>query len=178
MTTVRKQKSSDQLAPGDWVAAGELASSAVEVLYALTYPGPSGFDLTYLVARALGSPTPFSDKVAASTFFELASDEDLAGYREAAERAERIAEIRRFADWLESNPWVPMPYHIYGSEQLNGDESDPVAGLAKVREIAERLGVETDESAGDRTKFKFPIGKVEYSLLTWHKNGRSSASAE
>jgi hypothetical protein len=90
-------------------------------------------------------------------------------------RAETIADIRAFADWLEQNPWVPTPFHANASEHLNGAGDRPDeqrAHLTRLRSVADRLGVKVDEHLTDRTRMQFNIGKFEYSLLVWHENGR------
>lgn len=173
--SVRKQKSGDQLTPGDWLAPGELLNGAAEVLHALAYS--AGYDRSsekhvHLVVREQGKVAPYADVVGGGTLFDLASDADLAELREQVERAQRIADIRAFADWLEANPWVPLPNHLSAAKQLNGSETDPVPALAKVREIADRLAVKTDEHLDDRTRMEYAIGTVTYSLLSWHKDGR------
>jgi len=177
--TVRKQKSGDQLAVGDWLAPGELVDGAAQVLHVLKYLPKDTIaeDIhVHLVVRELGHVAPYADVVSGRWLAELASDEDLAGYREAARRAESIADIRRFADWMEANPWVMLPHGVRAWQQIASpafsDGISPAEGLAKVRELAAKLGVEADESADDRTEVEFRIGMVEYQLLTWHKDGR------
>lgn len=185
--TVRKQKSGDQLAVGDWLAPGELIDGAAEVLFAHAWPASADRSRdndgkhVQLVLREQGKTSTYADVVGGNTLFDLASDEDLAEYREAAERAEFVAGVRAFADWLEANPWVVLPCGVRAWQQIAspafGDGISPAEGLARVRELAARLGVDADESADDRTEVEFRIGAVEYQLLTWHKDGRPAEPA-
>jgi hypothetical protein len=177
--SVRKQKSGDQLAPGDWLAPGELLDGAAEVLHALAYRPSENFreneKHVHLVVRGQGNVAPYADVVAGGTLFDLATEADLAELREQAERAERIADIRALADWLEANSWVPLPYIAHAYDHLTAPRDVPTeaAGLAKVRGLAERLGLKTDESLDDRTKLVVPFGEhASYELVTWHKDGR------
>lgn len=91
-------------------------------------------------------------------------------------RARRIANIRQLADWLEANPDLPAPNHLYGGHQMADpgfrDGISAAEGLARVRAFAAKHGVKADESGRDRTKASVSFGIAEYSLLTWHKNGR------
>jgi len=68
------------------------------------------------------------------------------------------------------NDWMKA----YASKHLNriNDRGTVAASLAEVREIADELGVKTDEHLDDRTRLVFKVGRVEYELLTWHPDGR------
>jgi hypothetical protein len=166
-----------ELAVGDWIAPGVISALAAEVLHTLTYPHPGGNGRTHLVLREFGQAMPFDETYENDFPVSLATEEELAGIRAGADRAGRIADIRAFADWLEANPWVPLPNHLSAAKQLNGSETDPVPALAKVREIADRLGVKTDEHLDDRTRMEYAVGTVTYSLLSWHKDGRPAEPA-
>lgn len=180
-TKVRKQKSGDQLAAGDWLAPGMLLDRAAEVLFAHAYPaaadGSRDNDGTHvqLVMREQGHQTTYTDVVSGANLFDLASDEELAGYREAVERARKIADIRAYADWLEANADLPMPYGLGGQQDVAADNATP-ADVAKVRAFAERFGATLRELA-DRTVAYHRIGSVGYDLIAWHRNGRPSEPA-
>lgn len=97
-----------------------------------------------------------------------------------AKRAHFIAGLREFADWLTENPWAPTMresgYFQHARLQIdfhgpNGDDAT-VDTIARVREIADRLGVKVDESLDDRTDASIEIGAVSYSVIAWHRNGR------
>lgn len=93
---------------------------------------------------------------------------------DAAKRAAFVADLCAFAAWLAKNSWVPVPSEAYASKQLNGIEDPALVApsLAKVRDIAARFGVKTDESLPDRTRAGISFGNIEYRLLAWHKGGR------
>jgi hypothetical protein len=185
MTNIRKQKTGDQLAVGDWLAPGQITDGAAEVLFAHAYPASADRSRdnhgkhVRLVVRELGKAKTYSDVVAGTTLFVLASDEELAEYREEAERAQRIADIRAFADWLEDNPWAPLPCsfdaQVHLDERHLGGPSVADA-LAKVREVAPRLGVELEERLDDRTCARKSFGSVGYDVIAWHPNGRPDES--
>jgi hypothetical protein len=175
----------DQLAAGDWVALladhGDPWETRRNTKVAAVFPYTDEVenDRVLLVTRTSAAARPWTNRLPAEEPVRVLTADELAAIRKQAERAQRIADIRAFADWLEANPWVPMPHHLYGSKHVNGlaGELDDVAALATVREIATRLGVETDESADDRTRMKFNVGRFEYSLLAWHKDGRPVEAA-
>lgn len=170
--SVRKQKSGDQLAVGDWLAPGQISDFAAEVLYAITYPGQNGTRVQ-LVLRNMGRAVPFPDVAGGNHLFDLASDEDLAEYREAADRAEKMADLRAFVDFLDRNPWAPVPslnFHAY----IDGrplDDHGP-EGLAELRRVADALGEKLDEHLDDRTVVTRQFGRVAYEVFAWHKDGR------
>lgn len=93
-----------------------------------------------------------------------------------AKRAEAIANIRKLADWLESNADVPLPYDLAGQAQMASpsfhDGISPAEGVARVRSFAARHGVKVDESSHDRTSATVAFGRASYKLLTWHPSGR------
>jgi hypothetical protein len=176
--SVRKQKSGDQLAVGDWLAPGEVVDDRpAEVLYALAYPASADRSRdndgkhVHLVVREQGGTAPFANIVAGNTLFDLATDEDLAALRESAERAQKIAEVRALATWLEERPWLPIPGlhcndHLYGLD-----------GYRKVLELAGRPGGELDTRLDDRTVVKFREGPLHYSVIAWHEDGRPAEPA-
>lgn len=171
-TTIRKQKSGEQLTVGDWLAPEVLLEGAAEVLFAYTYPAGADSSLdkdgthVQLVVRELGKVGTWTEVVSGANLFDLASDEDLAEYREAAARAEKIADLRKLANWLEERPWLPIPdlhsnQHVYGLD-----------GYRQVCELAERPGGELDTHLDDRTIAKFREGPLHYSVIAWHQDGR------
>src|SRR6478609_10431907 len=98
-----------------------------------------------------------------------------------AERAKFVDGLREFADWLTENPWAPTMrdggYFQHARLQINfhgpdGDHDATADTIARVRELADRLGVKVDESLTDRTDASIEIGSVSYSVIAWHRNGR------
>jgi hypothetical protein len=176
--SVRKQKSCDQLSVGDWLAPGELLEGAAEVLFAHAYPSSADRsrdnDGTHvqLVVREQSAVVPFTDVIGGNTLFNLASDEDLAELREAAMRAQKIADIRSLASFLEANPDVPMSPYMLDQTDLKGPE-----GLATVRALAVRLGVEVNDSLDDRTSLEIVTGHHRHKLIAWHPEGRPAEPA-
>lgn len=173
--SVRKQKSGDQLAPGDWLAPEELVEGAAEVLFVLTYPASADRSRdndgkhVQLVVRELGSAVPFTDVVAGTTLFALASDEDLAEYREAGLRTQKIADIRAYVAWLEANPGEPVGYGFGGQVDVHGDDAEAVA---KVRAFAALYGARVRDDLDDRTTARLSFGSVEHVVIAWHREGR------
>ncbi|GAA2696332.1 hypothetical protein [Actinoplanes palleronii] len=91
------------------------------------------------------------------------------------QRAERIADIRAFADWLEQNPWIPTPDLVDASKHLNGtgqSAEEQRKNLDVLESVADRLGIEVGKGMNDRTRMTANVGKFEYRLLVWHENGR------
>lgn len=188
--TVRKQKSGDQLAVGDWLAPKQESKGAVEVLFAHAYPASADGsrdndgEHVHLVLREQGGQAPWATTVGGRMLFDLASDEDLAELREAAERATFAAGLREFAAWVEANPWAPVkrpggyPQNARLQVDLHGADmgATDAAAVARVREIADRLGVKVQE-LDDRTDASVTIGAVSYSVIAWHRDGRPAEPA-
>lgn len=101
---------------------------------------------------------------------------ELKATAERAERAERIAEIRAFADFLEQNPWAPIPNDFVPMVHLDERHvGGPTAAesYAKARDLADRLGVELEERLDDRSKLRRSFGAgVSYEVIAWHPGGR------
>lgn len=187
MTNVRETKRADELKPGDWTIG--LAADRkdyfngldrAEILSAHPYSDELGRSRVLLVVAEVGLPNPQAARVNADDEVRMLTEAEIAEGRQEADRAARIAEIRALADWLEANPWVPMPYSVDASEHLDERHiggPTPDAALAEVRAIAGRLDVKTDESLADRTKVEVPFGRVRYQLLAWHPDGRPADPA-
>lgn len=178
--TVRKQKSGDQLAAGDWLAPDEVLDGAAEVLFAYAYPASadgsrdSDGQHVQLVVRGQEKTAAYATVVSGYTLFDLASDEELAALREQAERAKRIADIRALADFLEKNPDCPAPdsVHAQASPGRYGDVwNSGLEGIAEVRRVAGIFGekVQQDE---ERTEVVKRFGGFDYTYIAWHKVGR------
>lgn len=182
--TVRETKTGDELKPGDWLAPEQVMERASEVLFAYVYPAAadgsrdnSGTHVQ-LVVREQGTSVPWPEIVAGSHLFSLATEADLAALREQAERAQKVADIRALADWLEANPSVPMPASLRtqaspGCEVLPEVDvwNSGAQGIAELERVAAIMGSEIvhyDERS-DATK---TFGRVEYSFIAWHKDGR------
>lgn len=171
---VRETKRADELKPGDWLAPHELLADATEVLFVLAYP-EAAQTTVYVVVRRQGSVTPYTDCLPADSTYELATEADLVDLREQAERAQKISDIRALAAWLEANPWAPMPNYYDANAHLDarhpGGPSETEA-YAKVREVADRLGVQVEERLDDRTTVSKAFGPVTYQVIAWHADGR------
>jgi hypothetical protein len=176
--SVRKMKRADELVVGDWLAQDESGHEVPsEVLAVFQYPTAAG-DRVHLTTRVPGKP-PYSSAMPPEVEQELASEAELAAANASAERAQKIAEIRQLADFLEANPWLPVPYRTHSYEHLSAPEDVPseAAGVAKVREVAERLGLKADEHLDDRTEVTIEFGKSDFQLVAWHKDGRPAEPA-
>lgn len=166
-----KRERADNLTPGQFLAEDALTTGRpTEVLFTDTYPAPGGWD-TLIVHRPVGSPWPTASVVACNHWFDLADEEELAEHRAASERAQRIADIRALADWLEANPEVPAPYGIGGQADLSESQSYSAAEIDAVRAFADQHGGEFREGK-DHTSARVRFGGVTYSLISWHKDGR------
>lgn len=178
MTKVRKEKSGDQLAVGDWLAPGEILAGAAEVLFAHSYPAfadrsrDNDGEHVQLVLREQGAVRTYADVVAGTTLFKLASDEDLAELREKADRAARIADLRALATFLEQNPDVPLAR--YPSEQVDLHDA---GNVAQVRALGAKFGGKVREDLDDRTQVYLKVGSFEYRVIAWHPGGRPAEPA-
>jgi hypothetical protein len=166
----------ENLKPGQFLAAGALTTGRpTEVLFVDTYPSDGGGRETLLVHRPVGVDWSISSTVGGNHWFDLATEQDLADFRAGAERVNRIADIRRLADWLEDNSWAPMPNSFDGSVHLDERHlggPGVAESYAKVCEISDRLGIELEKRLGDRTVLRVPFGRAEYSVIAWHPGGR------
>lgn len=178
MTNVRETRRADELKPGDWLAAEQLDGDGdrpSEVLSVHPYTGGITPEPGVLFVFRAEDGVPRSHDADADMVFELATQEELNADREAGERAQRIADIRAFADWLEANSWAPTPNHFDASVHL--DERHPggpgvADSYSKVREVAERLGVNAEERLDDRTVARKGFGHIGYAVIAWHPDGR------
>lgn len=171
MTNVRETRRADELKPGDWLADDEDGNANPnEVMAAFQYPTARG-NRVHLTTRVPGLNPCSCGDLEPNAEFELITSDELAGLRESAERAQKIADIRALADWLEENPWLPVAdldanRHLYGPD-----------GYRTVVETAKRLGAELDTHLDDRTKFTYRRGPLTYSVLAWHDGGRPAEPA-
>lgn len=160
--TVRKQKSGDQLAVGDWLAPNELLDGAAEVLYVNSWPASMdrSRDNTgkhvRLVVREQGATSDYADVVSGSTLFDLATEEDLAALRVQVEREQLANELRQLAAMI-ADPSMPVPQ--YGISMYASFKT-----AAEVRAAAEvfSLPVESRKpNAGVQTP-EWPQGRKSY----------------
>lgn len=163
MDTVRKQKSGDQLAVGDWLAPGELLDGAAEVLYVHSWPASadrSRDDVgkhVRLVVREQGSTPDYSDVVSGGTLFDLATEADLAALREQAQREQLAIELRQLANMV-ADPAMPVPQFgitMHGSFKTGAE----VRAAAEVFSLpvesrAPHKGIQTVEWPQDRQSFE------------------------
>jgi len=179
MGTVREIKTLDELKPGDWLAAEMMTEGPAEVLHTYPYPDESGLQVVHVLVRELGKQAPYGDVLYGLVALELATEDELAALREQAERAQKIADIRALADWLEANPDMPVPAY-QGFQVSPGvdtrDELDvwnsAAEGIALVKRWAEAMGEPVDESLADRTMVTKRFGRLEYKAIAWHRDGR------
>lgn len=171
MTNVRETRRADELKPGDWLADDESGNANPnEVMAVFQYPTARG-NRVHLTTRVPGLDPCSCGNLAPDAEFELITKDELAALREQAERAQKIADIRALADWLEANPWLPVAdldvnRHLYGPD-----------GYRTVVETAKRLGAKLDTHLDDRTKFTYRRGTLTYSVLAWHDGGRPADPA-
>jgi len=184
--TERETKRADELKPGDWIAAGPYndridGTDDAEVLH--THPYADGRKVAVMIQEAT-IPEPEIIHLYAEGELTLLTAEEIAGHREGAERAQFAAGLREFADWVEANPWAPIKRDggylqtVRLQVDLHAVAEDAGAGaVARVREIADRLGVKVDESLDDRTDASAEIGSASYSVIAWHRDGRPAEPA-
>lgn len=178
MTTVtdRKTKRADELAAGDWVTglAESLAGGNAQILTAYPYADDLGRTRVLLTYLETGFRSPQTARLDSTEQVLMVTAERLAEAREQAERAEKIADIRAFADFLEANPWAPLEsLRMQWSPDPHGDVWNAgYRGIAELRKLAAQLGVSVDESCDDRMQAAREFGPVEYRLIAWHKDGR------
>jgi hypothetical protein len=176
MTEVRKTKRADELSAGDWtISLGKQRDfdglGRAEILFAHPYTDDVGNARVYVVAAEVGYSGPQSARLSADETVRILTEGEMRAAREEAERTKQIADIRVLADWLEANPWLPIPdldvnRHLYGPD-----------GYRTVVELAGRLGAKLDTHLDDRTKFRFERGPLAYTLLAWHDKGRPAEPA-
>lgn len=168
MTNVRETRRADELKVGDWLAEdknGVPLPSEVKAVF--EYPDKHG-PRVHLTTQTPGR-NPFSAfSLNPGSVFELASDAEVDALRQSAERAQKIADIRALADWLEANPEVPLA--AYPSEQA--DLHDGAASVAFVRELGARFDSKVRDDLDDRTQVYIRFGSFEYRVIAWHKDGR------
>lgn len=161
----RKTKRADELVAGDIIA---------DDLYDEPTPILGVHPFVDCGAPAILAVVRDADGVVFAREFDTAADVPVEAVTD--ERAARIAEIRKLADWLERNPDVPMPIEFYGQQQMASpgfrDGISAAEGLARVRSFAEQFDVKVNESNYDRTSAEVKFGIARYSLLTWHADGR------
>lgn len=156
---------------GDWVFAPSLdpdLKGLAEVLFARPFHTPHPGVTVLLSFGETSEPVRLNVKPERVIRMATALERD--EVQRQAERAKRIADIRQLADWLESHPYVPMPWATEACEHLN--DGSAAEALAKVREVAAELGVKTGETLDDRTEFRVHFGHASYHLVAWHKDGR------
>jgi hypothetical protein len=174
MTTVtadrpdREEKAVAELERGTWVDlidqdGGDLGEA--RVLHVETYEAET-LGLRAMLLYQLPGWNPEMLRCDANMTVPLLADDEAKEREATSERAQQIADIRACADWLEANPWLPIPdldvnRHLYGLD-----------GYRTLVELAERLGAKLDKHLDDRTKFVYRKGPLTYTLLAWHDKGR------
>lgn len=173
--TVRETKRADELKPGDWLVEDENGNeNPNEVKAAFQYPTAYGMRV-HLTTQVPGKNPCSCGDLSPEATFALVTEAELAALREKAERAQQISDIRALADWLEANPWAPVPNYYDANAHLDGRHvGGPTVAEAYVRvhEVAGQLGVNAEERLDDRTTVSKTFGKVTYQVIAWHPNGR------
>lgn len=172
MTNVRETKRADELKPGDWtIHLGKVRDfdglGRAEILFAHPYTDEVGNARVYVTAAEVGYSGPQSARLSADERVQVLGEDEIQASREQAERAQRIADIRAFADFLDQNPWAPLPYE-------NAQAEIP---FDNIREYSERVGVPVDEHLDDRTQVFHRFGGFEYRVVAWHQDGRPAEPA-
>ena len=175
-----KRCAAENLTPGQFLAPGALATGRpTEVLFTDTYGLDGTGRETLVVHRPVGIPYAVTSVVPGNHWFDLAAEEQLAEFRAGAERAQKIADIRALADYLEVNTWLPMPREGTFYNYVDGvprDDHGP-EGMAEMRRIAEVWRVKLNEYATNFTKVALQFGEVTYELRCFHKGGRPAEPA-
>jgi hypothetical protein len=168
----REEKAVSQLERGTWVELidqdGENFGEA-EVLHVEPYADGA---LSMLMYRMPGS-APDVFRFPADMTVPLLTEVEMAAHREAAKRAEKIADIKAYIAWLEANPSEPVGYGMGGQVDVPGD---PAEAVARVRAFAAKHGGEVRELE-DRTSAYVRFGSVDHRVIAWHRDGRPAGPA-
>lgn len=165
--SVRTTKPASELKVGDWIRMG---GEAAELLLAEPFTDHDG-PRVHLAYRFVGGILR-SHRPAPGDGIVIVPSNELAQEQAAAERAKKIADIRAYADWLEANPDVAMPYGLGGQADAGGSAIRCTAeDVATVRAFAAKFGARVIEADG-QTRAEHKVGDVTYMLIAWHPNGR------
>lgn len=93
------------------------------------------------------------------SFLNYATDDD---------RAERIANLRALADFLESMPSVPLPRYTFDlSLSVGAGDEDDAENIAEIARLAVLFGVEpTQNEDGTHHRAALRIGHLTYTAST------------
>jgi hypothetical protein len=170
--TVRNTKRACDLQPGDWIAAGldnnEIdGTDDAEVLFVYRYATGGGATAAVTIQEAT-IPRPELIILHADTEVTLLTAEEVAELKADGERAQKIADIRALADWLEAHPEMPMSYAVHGQTHgLTGQD------VPRLRELAKKAGRPVVDRLDDRTDFDVYFGSgAQYTCIAWHPEGR------
>jgi hypothetical protein len=153
--TVRTVKTAAELEPGDWVAAGQLADTIVEVLACAPYDNRAAF-----FCRSMGR-TPFAEDWGGAAMFELATPAEVTEAKDSARRQQIADQLADLASLIVRHK-LPLPglYHPLNVTFDFGSDAGPVD------EVAAALGIEARESYGT-TAVEWPAAAdQERGLLT------------
>lgn len=138
-TDIRVPKKAADLKVGDWLADYGPVEAISEVLAVTPYTDAVAVAKVVVVFRNAYEPSPEIGRWLAEQEVRLATEGEIAAAREAGHRAEFVAGVRAFADWIEARPWLPVPYSRRTQARfLAEDDADK---LVEARAIAEQLGV-------------------------------------
>ncbi|GIE75755.1 hypothetical protein Aph02nite_17050 [Actinoplanes philippinensis] len=161
-----------KLTRGTWIQAIDedgCDHGEAEVLHVEAYQGSA---VILYRPRGLSDPrASFFDN--ATQTVPVLSAERLAEAKAAAERAERIADIRAFADFLEQHPALPVTnIRMQASLNPHGDVWNSGAeGVAEVRRLAGLFDGKVMQDNEHITATR-EVGATEYVIVAWHKAGR------
>lgn len=151
----RPVKTAAELEPGDWIAAGMIGETIVEVLSNVLYDNRAMF-----VCRAEGR-SPDAEDWGAAAAFEMATPAEVAEAKDSARRQAIADQLADLASLIVRKK-LPLPgkYHTLGVTFNFGQDIDPVD------EAAAALGLEAHESYGTTAVVWPDVADQERGLLT------------
>lgn len=177
--TVAETKPVAELKSGDWIDLTSLNDRDLDfegpavVRYAETFKEPGYREPhTMVMFGGVGQDRPWSHSWPATTKARLLTETEREAVQKQAERAERIADMRRLVDWLEQHPELPVASFSANLHLSAPRDGTVEANVARVRAVAAELGVKADEHLDDRTAARVEFGDSSYYLLAWHEDGR------
>lgn len=161
-TDKRVSKLGADVQAGDWLAPHEVDLDVPAKVIAV-HPYDDGEPMLAIV---YGQPDGGEPKIVSGypgDKIQLATAVEIDSITSARRRADFIAELRKFADWFEARPWLPVPY----SRTFQADfvHEDDAGMLAEAHDMAERLGV-TPSIADDRVTVRAHVGGTQFTAYS------------
>lgn len=159
----RESKPASKLAPGDWLASVETDGKGPAKVIATHPYGDGGESMLVIVYGRPDGGEPAIVSAHLAEPIKLATAAEINAETDERRRAEFIAELRKFANWFEARPWLPVPYsRTFQSDFVHKDD----AGMqAEARDLAERLRV-TPNIADDRVTVRAYVGGIQYTAYS------------